>query len=246
MFITGFSLAGTQYEPVQVFDTPYMYRDYEHILEATDPEQSDVAKELIGNLVEETNIRAIGSVVQGTRRLTLSGEPAHHPDDLKGRKVRAVPIDMMFEAVNGIGANAVNIDWSEVPSALSTGSVDGQENPYNIIWNAGVYESQDYLIETNHMDSTLPIYISEHSWKKLSSDQQDIFRESMKAVQPKALDELESSLSDLKQKIGDEVEIIESKDIDMPAFQSSVRSHIREKFPDWIDTIEKIHGGDYQ
>lgn len=246
MFLTGYSVAGSQYPPVAFFDAPYLYEDYEHLIEAADPNHSDTAEKVVSEMIEETNIRVIGTGIMGTRRLTLADEPAYHPDDLESVKVRAVPDDLMFETVNGLGANAVNIDWSELPSALSTGSVSGQENPYNIIWNSGIWESQDYLMETNHVDQTLPVYISEHTWGDLSSDQQDMLIEGMMETQTKALDELRSSLEELKGKMGEELEIIEQDELEMDAFRSSVRGHIREQFSDSIDLIENIHGGEYK
>lgn len=246
MFLTGYSIAGSQYGPAAFFDAPYLYEDYDQMLERADPNHSDVANRVVENMVEETNIRVIGIGIMGTRRLTLSDQAVYHPDDLKGIKVRAVPDNLMFETVNGLGAEAVNIDWSELPSALATGSVSGQENPYNIIWNSGIWESQNYLMETNHLDQTLPVYISEHVWGDMSSDQQDMLVESMLETQTKALEELRSSLEGYKQKMGEELEIVEESELDMDAFRTSVRSRIRNQFDsDTIELIEEIHGGDY-
>ncbi|QOS13574.1 TRAP-type transport system periplasmic substrate-binding protein (plasmid) [Haloferax gibbonsii] len=247
MFITGYSIAGSQYGPVAFFDAPYLYGDYDEMLQRADPNHSDVANRVVENMAEETNIRTIGIGIMGTRRLTLSDQAVYHPDDLEGVKVRAVPDNLMFETVNGLGAEAVNIDWSELPSALSTGSVSGQENPYNIVWNSGIWESQSYLMETNHLDQTLPVYISEHVWGDMSTSNQDLLVESMLETQTKALDELRSSLEEYKQKMGEELEIIEESELDMDAFRTSVRSRIREQFDsDAIELIETIHGGDYE
>lgn len=245
MFITGYSLAGSQYGPAAMFDAPYLYEDYEHLLQSADPNHSETAERVVSNMAEETNIRVIGTGIMGTRRLTLSDEAVYHPDDLAGTKVRAVPDELMFETVNGLGADAVNIDWSELPSALSTGSVSGQENPYNIIWNSGIWESQNYLMETDHLDQTLPVYISEHTWSDLSSDHQDMMTEAMIETQETALEELRSSLAELKEQMGAELEIVGQDQLDMDAFRTSVRSRIREKFPDSVDLIEEIRGSEY-
>jgi|AntDeeMinimDraft_5_1070356.scaffolds.fasta_scaffold06177_3 TRAP-type C4-dicarboxylate transport system substrate-binding protein len=246
MFITGYSVAGSQYSPVAMFDAPYLYEDYEDLIESADPNHSETAERVVSELVEETDIRVIGTGIMGTRRLTLTGEAVYHPDDLQGTQVRAVPDNLMFETVNGLGADAVNIDWSELPSALSTGSVAGQENPYNIIWNSGIWESQNYLMETDHVDQTLPVYIGEHAWTDLSSDQQDMMTEAMMDTQETALNDLRESLEEIKGDMGEELEIIERDELDIEAFQTSVRSHIRNEFSEHIDLLESIRGGAYE
>lgn len=246
MFITSYSLAGGQFEPIQIYDAPYLYDDYDHLLEATNPEETETTRELTEEMVNKTDIRILGSVIQGTRVLTLNDEPAYHPDDLEGREVRAVPIDITFEAVNGLGANAVDIDWSEVPTAISSGSVDGQENPYNIFEGAGIHDMQDYCMETNHIDMPLPLYISEQTWTKLSDEEKDAFKEAIDDLRDEAIDLLEDIEDPARERVAEKMEIIEPDELDMDAFRSRSRQHIRETFPEWVDLIEDVHGGSYE
>ena len=46
--------------------------------------------------------------------------------------------------------------FSEVYIGLQQGTIDAQENPYEVIVSSKLYEQQDYVVETNH----LPHYIS--------------------------------------------------------------------------------------
>jgi TRAP-type C4-dicarboxylate transport system substrate-binding protein len=250
MYVIPYALAGTQYPPAQVFDAPYMYDDsrpYEHIYEATDPNQSEAAARVIDELAEETDIRSIGSVVQGTRRVTITGDPVYDPEGLSTKLLRAVPIPIYKQAVVGLGAQTTEIDFSEVPQALATGSIDGQENPYNIIVSSGIHEHSDYVLETDHMHVPLALLLNEDLWQSFTEDQQQIFYDAVSEIQPRATETIESNIESLKDEIRDEgVEIIPPEELAMEEFRTQTREHIREEFPEFIDTIEEIHGGEYR
>jgi TRAP-type C4-dicarboxylate transport system substrate-binding protein len=254
IYVIPYALTGTQYEPAQVFDAPYMYdpeNPYEDIYEKTDPQENDVAKQVVDDLIQETNIRSLGSVVQGTRRVTLNieegNEPPRNPEELAEYKMRAVPIAMYEQALKGLGAETTNIDFSEVPQALATGSIQGQENPYNIIRSSGIWEHQTHVIETNHMHVPLAVLINESVWQDLDENTQQVFYDAVREAQPRATEQLESNLEDHKSFMRDEgLTIVGPDQIDYDAYRSGVRSNIREQFPDVIDTIEALAHDDYQ
>lgn len=253
MYVIPYALTGTQYQPAQVFDAPYLYdpdNPYEDIYEKTDPQESEVAQQVIEDLVEETNIRSLGAVVQGTRRCTLNvpdGEdPPTNPEELAEYKMRAVPIGMYEQALKGLGAETTNIDFSEVPQALATGSIQGQENPYNIIRSSGIWENQNTILETDHMHSPLAIIMNEGVFQDLTDEQQEIFYEAVREIQPRATETLNSNLEGHRQFMRDNgLEIVTPEDLDMDAFRSAARQRIRDQFPDLIETIEGLHGNGY-
>lgn len=253
MYVIPYALTGTQYKPAQVFDAPYMYdpdNPYEDIYQKTDPQNNDVAKRVVDALIEETNIRSLGSVVQGTRRVTLNiedgQEPPHNPQELSNYKMRAVPIAMYEQALKGLGAQTTNIDFSEVPQALATGSIQGQENPYNIIRSSGIWEHQTHVLETNHMHVPLAILINDGVFQDLTDEQQRILYDGVREIQPKATETLNSNLADHKQFMRDNgLTIVPPGDLDIAAFRSATRQRIRDQFPDLIDTIEGLHGNGY-
>ena len=250
MYVIPYALTGTQYPPAQVFDAPYMYdpdNPYEDIYEATDPTSSEAVQEVIENLASEANIRSIGSVVQGTRRVTVTGDPATNPQELGEKLLRAVPIGIYEETAVGLGAQTTEIDFSEVPQALATGSIDGQENPYNIIVSSGIHENTDYVLETNHMHTPLAIILNEDLWQGFDDETQQIFYDAVEEIQPRATDLIEENIEGHREAVRNEGgQIIPPEELDMDAFRTQVRSHIREQFPDFIETIETIHGGEYR
>ena len=237
----------------QVFDAPYMYdpeNPYEDIYEKTDPQDSEPAREVIESLAEQADIRSLGAVAQGTRRVSLTVDegtaPPRNPEMLSEYTMRAVPISMYAEALNGLGAETTNIDFSEVPQALATGSVDGQENPYDIIRSSNIYEEQTHIIETNHMHVPLAILMHEGVFQDLSEGEQQIFYDAVREIQPEATDILRSNLEETKQLFRDAgLSIVSPDDIDYAAYRSATRANIREQFPDLTGTIESLAHDDY-
>ena len=257
MYVIPYALTGTQYAPAQVFDAPYMYdpdEPYEHIHEVTDPLESDVASDVAEELIEETDIRPIGSVVQGTRRVTITGDPVYSPDGLGSKELRAVPIPIYEETTVGLGAETTEIDFEEVPQALQTGEVDGQENPYNVIISSGIHEHTDYVLETDHMHTPLAIIVNEDNWQDLDETFQDVLYDATEEIRSDALDLIEENIEEHRASVRDEgAEIIEPDELEMDEFRTEVRQHIRDVFEDdddvgdnFIDRIEEIAYEDYQ
>ena len=163
-------------EDLGLFDTPFLYRDVDHLLAATDPLKSPVLKELNEKLIKTRHVRILYSFYFGTRELTTN-KAVYSPKDLAGMKIRAIPSPIYQAAVEGMGAVAVPIDWAEVPVALSTGVADGQENPVSTILTSKLYEIQKYLMLTHHIMGSEPVVINENVWQKLSPENKRIFEE---------------------------------------------------------------------
>lgn len=254
MYVIPYALTAiVDQREAQVFDTPYMYdpeNPYEDIYEKTDPQDSEPAKRVIENLAEQADIRSLGAVAQGTRRVSLSipesTEPPQNPEMLSDYTMRAVPISMYAEALKGLGAQTTNIDFSEVPQALATGSVDGQENPYNIIRSSQIYEEQSHLIETDHMHVPLAVLMHEDTFQDLTDSQQQVFYDAVREVQPQATEMLRSTLEETKQLFRDEgLTIVSPDEIDYEAYRSATRANIRDEFSDLVETIESLAHDNY-
>ena len=118
-------------------------------------------------------IRYLSTWDNGFRQMTNSVRPIFTPQDMKGLKIRVVQSEMSMNIINAMGGNAVPMSYSELYTALAQGVVDGQENPFMNIYASKFYEVQKYMSVTRHQYSTLPIIISEKTWKKLDANQQN-------------------------------------------------------------------------
>ena len=68
------------------------------------------------------------------------------------------------------GANPTPMAFSEVFTALQTGVIDGQENPYAQIASAKFQEVQKYLSITGHVYTPAYILTSKSGFEKLPAD----------------------------------------------------------------------------
>ena len=146
------------------------------------PEQADALLDgpfgtaLLAKLPEK-DLVGLGYWDLGFRNVTNSRRPITRGEDLSGIKIRVIPNPVYLETFRTFGANPVPMSFSELYTALETGTVDGQENPFLVILSNKLNEVQKYLSITNHTYSTNIILVSKKFWDKLSSTEQKIMRE---------------------------------------------------------------------
>ena len=224
-----------------VFNTPFVYRDAEHSLRATDSRNSKALQEINKQLVDKGGMRIVGSFFQGTRQLT-SKEKVLSPKDMAGKKYRGVPVKLWSSMLTGMGAVATPVEVSELATALATGLVVGQENPLPNIFNLKLYEGQKYVMMTNHMQSVLSVFVNERIWQNISAGDRKIMEDTMAEVGRKTLDwDKETSAQYRKDLEAKGMIFIESKDgLDLEAFRKAVLAQVNKDFPEWSTYIEEI------
>jgi TRAP-type transport system periplasmic protein len=113
----------------------------------------------------------------GFRNVTSSVRPINNPDDVKGLKLRTPPELQIQASMEALGASVQAIAFPELYLALAQKVVDGEENPIAVIYYNKFYEVQKYLAITRHIYNNMIHTIGVNTWKKLTPDQQTIFRE---------------------------------------------------------------------
>jgi tripartite ATP-independent transporter DctP family solute receptor len=224
-----------------VFNTPFMYRDAEHSLRATNAEVSPALREINKELIQKGNMRIIGSLFQGTRQLT-SKEKVLSVKDMQGKKYRGVPIKLWSSMITGMGAVATPVEVSELATALATGLVVGQENPLPNIYNLKLYEVQKYVMLTNHMQSILSVFINEGVYQRIPAADRKIMEDTMAEVGRKTLDwDRETSAKYRKDLEAKGMIFVEQKDgLDVEGFRKAVLAQVNKDFPEWGKYIEQI------
>jgi len=169
-----------------VFNTPFVYRDAEHSMRATDPRTSVALQLINADLVVKGNMRIVGTAFQGARQLT-SKEKVLSPKDMAGKKYRGVPVKLWSSMITGMGATATPVEVSELATALATGLVVGQENPLPNIFNLKLYEVQKFVMMTNHMQSVLAVFVNERIWQGIPAADRKIVEDTMQEVGQRTL-----------------------------------------------------------
>lgn len=113
----------------------------------------------------------------GFRNLTNERRPVTKLEDIKGLKIRTIQSPIPVELFNALGANAVPLPYTELYTALETGTVDGQENPSANIINAKFYEVQKYMTLTRHQYNPQIVLVSKKFWDGLNDEEKAVLQQ---------------------------------------------------------------------
>lgn len=224
-----------------VFNTPFVYRDAEHSLRATDSRSSPALEAINKELVDKGGMRIVGSFFQGTRHLT-SKEKVLTPADMRGKKYRGVPVKLWSSMLTGMGAIATPVEVSELATALATGLVVGQENPLPNIFNLKLFEVQKFVMLTGHMQSVLSVFVNERIWQGIPAADRKIIEDTMAEVGTKTLAWDKESFDRYRKELeGKGMTFVEEKDgLDLAAFRKAVLDQVGKDFPEWSALITQI------
>ena len=133
-------------------------------------------KDLAEHCLQKTGLRTLAYGETGFRNFTNNKREIKTPADMKGLKFRVQPIPLYVEMVKGLGGEPTPIAWSELPNALATGVVDGQENPVGVIYNNQLHKLQKFLVLDGHVYGTDFILINDKFFKSLPEKDQAIIK----------------------------------------------------------------------
>ncbi|MFD0669278.1 TRAP transporter substrate-binding protein [Ramlibacter sp. MAHUQ-53] len=153
-----------------LWDTPFLVNNAK---EADILLDGPIGKKVIDKL-QEKGLVGLVYWENGFRNLTNSKRPINKLEDLNGIKLRVMQNNVFLESFKSLGTNAVPMAFSELFSALETGTVDGQENPVNTILSSKFYEVQKYLTMTNHVYSPWIVLVSKKWWDQLSAAEKKV------------------------------------------------------------------------
>lgn len=152
-----------------VFEMPYLIVSRAHMKKVADNKQ--VQAQLFGGLPAK-GIRVLGIWENGFRHITNNVRPIVKPDDLKGVKLRVPSGVWRVKMFKAYGANPSPMALAEVYSAIQSGVMDGQENPFPQIASAKFQEVQKFLSLSGHVYTPAYLVVGEDVWKKLQPDVQ--------------------------------------------------------------------------
>lgn len=138
--------------------------------------------ELAAYCLEKSGLRTLAYGETGFRNFTNSKREIRTPADMQGLKFRVQPIPLYLEMVKGLGGEPTPIAWSELPNALSTGVVDGQENPVGVIYNNNLHKLQKYMTLDGHVYAADFIIINDEFFQSLPASDQAILKKAARTA----------------------------------------------------------------
>ena len=162
-----------------VFEMPYLVKDRAHM--------SRIEKDLFWSKfepeVEKKGLKVLAVWENGYRHMTNSKHPINKPADLQGIKLRVPEGKWRVKMFQAYGANPSPMKLSEVFTALQTGVMDGQENPYTQIYSQKFQEVQKYLSITGHVYTPAYLTVGTKKWETLPPDVRNILEDTARETQ---------------------------------------------------------------
>ncbi len=163
-----------QIQELNVFALPFLMPDYEAIDALT---QGPVGEKIF-EIIESNGVVPLAWGENGFREVSNSKHPIRTPEDLRGLKIRVVGSPLFNDTFTALGANPTQMSWADAKPALTTGAVDGQENPLSVFTVAKVYEvGQKYLTFWHYVADPLIFAVNQDVWNSFSPEDQAIVRE---------------------------------------------------------------------
>jgi tripartite ATP-independent transporter DctP family solute receptor len=163
-----------QVKELNLFSMPFLMPDYKAIDALTGGE---VGKDLF-KLLEQRGVVPLAWGENGFREVTNSKHPIRRPEDMKGLKFRVVGSPLFNDTFSALGANPTQMSWADAQPALSTGAVDGQENPLTIFTVAKLHTlGQKNMTLWGYVADPLIFVVSPDVWKSWSADDRKLVAE---------------------------------------------------------------------
>jgi tripartite ATP-independent transporter DctP family solute receptor len=133
--------------------------------------------------VEKKGLKVLAVWENGYRHITNSKRPINKPADLQGIKLRVPEGKWRVKMFQAYGANPSPMKLSEVFTALQTGVMDGQENPFTQIYSQKFQEVQKYLSLTGHVYTPAYLTVGTKKWETLPPDVRKILEDTARETQ---------------------------------------------------------------
>ena len=224
-------------EEMAVFELPFLFPSPEAAYSVLD---GPIGQELLDKLAD-VNLKGLAYAERGFRNLTNSERAVNSPEDLDGLRIRVMENPVYTDTFRELGANAIPMAWTEALTAMQQGTIDGQENPVNVIHSFKLDETQNYMTLSRHTYAPAIFVMGMPAWNQLPEAAQAVLEEAaqeaaeherqvnadMEAEQLAALREAGMEINDAP---------------DMEAFQAAVApvyEKYGEQFGDYLPRIQE-------
>ncbi|RUR33879.1 TRAP transporter substrate-binding protein [Vreelandella andesensis] len=140
--------------------------------------ESPSGEALIEQAESQGGLKYFGTQHRGPRHMTAN-KAINSPEDLDGFRLRLPSLPVWLEVWEEIGAQVVNVPAPEIYLAMQTGQVDGHENSLSSPYTRRLWEVQDHIIMTSHVQFPWNWVASSRWWNGLEADDQAMIEEAI-------------------------------------------------------------------
>ncbi len=173
------TVMSSQVDLFGIFEMPYLVKDRAHMQRI----EKEIFWAKLEPEAEKKGLKVLAVWENGFRQITNNKRPIKVPADLAGIKLRVPGGKWRVKMFQAYGANPSPMKFSEVFTALQTGVMDGEENPFTQIYSAKFQEVQKYLSLSGHVYTPAYLTVGKTKWESLPPDVRKILEETAKETQ---------------------------------------------------------------
>lgn len=182
------------FELMDVFVLPYVFRTKDHALNVIDGE---VGKYLRDKLFAQTGIHLLTFNNISSRDFYNTRRPINEMSDFSGLKVRVPQNEVMLATFRAFGAEPVPMAWSETPTALQTGTIDGADNGTSVILEMKFYEFAQNLVVLDHFIGFTPFLVSDRFLSRIGPEKEKKVRQAALEAQEYQREVMDAKLEEI-------------------------------------------------
>lgn len=216
-----------------IFDLPVAYTSIDQLRETLDDEEFMT---LINEVYQDYGFRLLGMGDQSFRVMTTN-KKISSVNDFQSQKIRTMENKFHIAFWQSIGANPTPMTFSEVYIGLQQGTIDAQENPYEVVVSGKIYEQQDYIVQTNHLPHLLSLVVNEDFYQSLSKEGQQIVDEAAANAKQYAREQADA-------RVMDRLNIITDSGTQIIEIDQTILEQLRTKALPVYEAIQQQAGDD--
>lgn len=191
------TVMSSEVDLIGMFEMPYIVKDRAHMARI----EKEVFWPGIAPAIEKKGLKVLAVWENGVRHITNNKRPIKVPEDLKGIKLRVPEGKWRVKMFQDYGANPSPMKFSELFTALQTGVMDGQENPFTQIYSAKLHEVQKFLSLSGHVYTPAYLTVGARKYGGLPADVRKVLEDTARETQAFVYDTAAKDESDLLSKL---------------------------------------------
>ena len=163
--VSGTAIWGSVAPKLQVFDFPFLWRDWDHVHGVVDGRVGNEAADYLEAAVRVRPLAWADSF--GFRQVITRSRDVREPGQLAGLKLRTIQSPIYVKAVELMGASPTPMAFGEVYTSLQTGVIDGYEHDASTTLQQRFFEVARFMARTRHIAGVLGLFASKVALARL-------------------------------------------------------------------------------
>lgn len=236
MVIPSATMLSSYVPEFDILGMPYLFKDTDTAFATIDGGLGELLDQKLA--AAGVGLTNLGYDFNGIRNMTNSRKPIRTPGDLSGLKMRCMSNEIFVQMFQHLGANATPMSWSELFTALQQGTVDGQENPASLIYEAKFQEVQSQLSTTEHIYDFCAVIIGSSFYEGLDDEAREIVTSAAEEILVKQQRVMETSQNE------EYLKRLEESGMEITRLSADERAAFAEKVQPMYENWETKYGSE--